>query len=160
MSLLADIRVVDIAGHLAEATGRVLADLGAEVVKVEPAHGCSSRHRGPFDVDGVSWHWRAWGRGKHSVLLDLDAPDGPHRLATLLSTADVLVESADAGQRSRWGIEVDTVAARFPSLVHVSVTPFGLTGPLMVEKSAGGRERHVRGRTVGCLLYTSDAADE
>lgn len=149
MSLLADIRVVDIAGHLAEATGRVLADLGAEVVKVEPAHGCSSRHRGPFDVDGVSWHWRAWGRGKHSVLLDLDAPDGPHRLATLLSTADVLVESADAGQRSRWGIEVDTVAARFPSLVHVSVTPFGLTGPHadrpatdMTLSAAGGFLNH------------------
>ena len=107
----------------------MLADLGAEVIKVEPPHGCSSRHRGDADGDGVSWHWRAWGRGKHSVVLDLDAAGGPSRLADLLATADVFVESADADQRERWGIDPAAISAAFPGLVHVSVTPFGLTGP-------------------------------
>lgn len=130
MSLLRDLRVVDLTGHLAEAAGRVFADLGAEVVKVEPPSGCPSRFRGDADDAGVTWHWRHWGRGKRSVVLDLESPTGPATLDALLATADVLLESATSDQRARWGIEAADVAARHPALVHVSVTPFGLTGPL------------------------------
>lgn len=129
MSLLSDIRVVDLTGHLAEAAGRVFADLGAEVIKIEPPTGCSSRHRGDGDAQGVSWHWRAWGRGKRSVVLDLDTPDGPDRLARLLATADVLLESASARQRERWGLDPSSTATAYPALVHVTVTPFGTSGP-------------------------------
>lgn len=130
MSLLNDLRVVDLTGHLAEAAGRVFADLGAEVVKVEPPGGCESRSRGGADDGGVTWHWRHWGRGKRSVVVDLDAPGGPETLDRLLAGADVLLESATAAERRRWGIEPADVARRHPALVHASVTPFGTTGPL------------------------------
>lgn len=130
MSSLNDLRVVDLTGHLAEAAGRVFADLGAEVIKVEPPGGCESRFRGGADAGGVTWHWRHWGRGKHSVVLDLDTPDGPGTLDRLLAGADVLIESATADERDRWGIKPVDVARRHPSLVHASVTPFGMTGPL------------------------------
>ncbi|MGA0238206.1 MAG: CoA transferase [Acidimicrobiales bacterium] len=129
MSLLDDLRVVDMTGHLAEAAGRVFADLGAEVIKVEPPGGCESRFRGATDDDAVTWHWRYWGRGKHSVVLDLDATEDRACFDRLLASADVLLESATAAERRRWGIATDDVAQRHPSLVHVSVTPFGLTGP-------------------------------
>jgi len=149
VSLLSDIRVVDLTGHLAEAAGRVFADLGAEVIKVESPAGCSSRHRGDVDEHGVAWHWRAWGRGKKSVVLDLDTPEGPERLAALLATADVLVESASAAQRHRWWIDPAAVAAAHPALVHVSVTPFGTSGPLadqpatdMTLSASGGFLNH------------------
>lgn len=130
MSLLHDLRVIDLTGHLAEAAGRVFADLGAEVIKVEPPDGCASRFHGDTDDDGVTWHWRHWGRGKRSVVLDLDAPDGAAHLDALLANADVLLESATAVERTRWGIEPADITSRHPSLVHVSVTPFGTTGPL------------------------------
>jgi crotonobetainyl-CoA:carnitine CoA-transferase CaiB-like acyl-CoA transferase len=130
VSLLDDLRVVDITGHLAEAAGRVFADLGAEVIKVEPPDGCESRVRGEVDDDGVAWHWRHWGRGKRSVVLDLEATADRARFDCLLGGADVLLESATAAERRRWGIDSAEVARRYPSLVHVSVTPFGLTGPL------------------------------
>ena len=130
MSLLDDLRVVDITGHLAEAAGRVFADLGAEVIKVEPPDGCESRVRGEVDDDGVAWHWRHWGRGKRSVVLDLEATADRARFDCLLGGADVLLESATTAERRRWGIDSAEVARRHPSLVHVSVTPFGLTGPL------------------------------
>lgn len=129
MSLLADLRVVDITDDLAEAAGRVLADLGAEVIKVEPPGGCASRHRGPGDDAGVSWHWRNWGRGKKSVVLDLDDDADLATFRALLATADVLVESASIAERHRWGLVPAELAERLPSLVHASITPFGIDGP-------------------------------
>ncbi len=128
--LLSDIRVVDLASGLAEATGRCLADLGAEVIKVEPPGGCEARHRGPYDnKTGESLHWRAWGLGKHSVVLDIEDPADRGRLADLIDTADVLVESFGPVEIERYGLEADAIARRNPSLVHVSITPFGRTGP-------------------------------
>jgi crotonobetainyl-CoA:carnitine CoA-transferase CaiB-like acyl-CoA transferase len=148
-ALLADLRVVDLTGAAGEPAGRVLADLGAEVIKVEPPHGCESRHRGACRDDGVSFHWWAWGRGKRSVVLDLATADGVESLHRLLATADILLESGSAAQRAMWSIEPDRVAERHGSLVHVSVTPFGTTGPLadapatdMTLSAAGGFLNH------------------
>jgi crotonobetainyl-CoA:carnitine CoA-transferase CaiB-like acyl-CoA transferase len=125
------VRVLDLADPLAEATGRVLADLGAEVVKVEPPGGCAARFLPPF-VDGRehdpegSLFWRAWGLGKHSVVLDLHDPADRARFTDLVRTADVLVES---GGLDALGLGPDDLAVLNPSLVHASVTPFGRTGP-------------------------------
>ncbi len=114
---------------LGEAAGRVLADLGATVIKVEADGGCESRRRAPFDSDGVSFHWSAWGRGKSSVVVDASSAAGTATLLRLIDSADVLLESFTSTDRQRLGLEPATTAARYPSLVHVSVTPFGITGP-------------------------------
>ena len=147
--LLAGVRVVDLTDDLAEAAGRVLADLGAEVIKVEPPEGCSSRRRGARRDDGTTFHWWAWGRGKRSVVLDLDQVDDRQRFHDLLAGADILLESTHGPQRSRWGIEPEVVEVRWPRLIHVSITPFGTTGPLadlpatdMTLSAAGGFLNH------------------
>ncbi len=128
------IRVLDLATPLAEAAGRVLADLGAEVIKLEPPGGCKSRFTAPF-VDGMrgdpegSLFWKAWGLGKRSVVLDLDAEGDRERLRELARGADVLIESFKPGTLAAVGLGADALLELNPTLVYVSVTPFGQTGP-------------------------------
>ncbi len=166
-TLLNDIRVVDIAGHLAESAGRVLADLGAEVVKVEPPQGCESRRRPPFAdaaesrpgssdtpgsrgaAPGESLHWLAWGRGKKSVVIDTAEAEGRAALRALVASADILIDSAMPGELEAMGLDPDELAQSCERLIHVSVTPFGLSGPLagrpatdMTLSAAGGYLNH------------------
>ena len=105
------IRVIDATTRWGEMAGKVLAELGAEVIKVEPPEGCESRRLGPFDGD-ESLYWACVGAGKKSVVGDDPTP--------FLADADVFIESGRLRDLSR----------DFPGLVHVSVTPFGTTGPL------------------------------
>ena len=108
---LAGVRVIDATTRWGDLAGRILAELGAEVFKVEPAEGCDSRRVGPFDGE-ESLYWACVGAGKRSIVTD--------DLTSLLADADVLIESGRRGD----------FTAAFPQLVHVSVTPFGLGGPL------------------------------
>ncbi|MDE0692318.1 MAG: CoA transferase [Gammaproteobacteria bacterium] len=108
---LTGIRVVDTTTRWGEMAGRILAELGAVVIKIEPAAGCDSRRVGPFH-EGESLYWAAMGAGKHSVVADDPEP--------YLSAADVFIESGYRG----------TLNERFPRLIHACVTPFGLGGPL------------------------------
>ena len=105
-----DIRVIDATSRWGELAGRILAELGAEVIKVEPPEGCESRRLPPFR-DGESLYWTALGVGKRSVVAE-DA-------TAFLDDADVFIES-----RHTLG-----VAERFPHVVHASITPFGCDGP-------------------------------
>ena len=107
---LAHIRVIDATTRWGELTGRILAELGAEVIKVEPPGGCESRRLPPFAGD-ESLYWAAVGVGKRSIV----AADP----TAFLGDADVFVESG----------RTESIAERFPHIVHVSVTPFGTTGP-------------------------------
>jgi crotonobetainyl-CoA:carnitine CoA-transferase CaiB-like acyl-CoA transferase len=148
-ALLDGLRVVDLCGDLAEAAGRVLADLGAVVIKVEPPEGGQSRRRGPLADDGTSYYWKVWGRGKRSVVFDLAAPSGVEQLHRLLVQADVLLESATSSQRLSWGIVPEQVAVRYPQLIHASITAFGIDGPLadapasdLTLSAAGGLLNH------------------
>ncbi len=143
---LADLRVLDLSTPLAEATGRILADLGAEVIKVEPPGGCEARFAPPFlmapsapksprseppsgDPEG-SLFWRAWGQGKRSVVLDLDAGSDREKFLALVDTADILIESFTPGVMDAMGLGAAALRARNPMLLYVSVSPFGQTGPL------------------------------
>ncbi len=149
-TLLSDIRVVDLAGYLGEATGRVLVDLGAEVIKVEPPQGCESRRVGPFrDTDGESLHWQAWGRGKKSVVADLTSRTDQALVRALIASTDILIDTAEPTELSAVGLDPDVLAKENPGLIHVSVTPFGLTGPRaghrgtdMTLSAAGGFLNH------------------
>ena len=115
---LSGIRVVDTTTRWGDLAGRVLAELGAEVYKVEPPEGCDSRRVGPFDAD-ESLYWACVGAGKHSIVTD--------DVESLLADADVFLES---------GYRRDLTTS-FPHLVHVSVTPFGLTGRWQVPGRRG-----------------------
>ena len=108
----------------------VLADLGADVVKVErPDGGDDGRHFGPFLPSGESGYFASVNRGKRSIALDLkDAADRETFLA-LADRADVLVENFRPGAMERLGLGGDTLRARNPRLVYASVTGFGRTGP-------------------------------
>ena len=114
---------------MAEITGKTLADLGAEVVKVEPPGGCDARTTPPFAGDGPSLFWEAWGLGKHSVVCDIDTFAGQGELRALAASADVLVESFTPGHLAERGLGPDHLAALNPALVYVSVTPFGFGTP-------------------------------
>ncbi len=133
---LAGIRVLDLTTRLAEAAGRVFADLGAEVIKVEPPGGCDARFTPPFleerpggraperDPES-SLFWRAWGLGKRSVVLDLQATTDRERFLALAGSADVLLESSAPGQFDALGLGADRLCEANPALIHVSITPWG-----------------------------------
>jgi crotonobetainyl-CoA:carnitine CoA-transferase CaiB-like acyl-CoA transferase len=131
---LEGIRVIDLATPRAEMAGRTLADLGAEVIKVEPPAGCAARRMPPFE-DGRehestgSLYWAAVGLGKRSVVLDIHSADGLGRLIDLVRSADVFIESDDPGVMERLGLGYDRLSTLNPALVYVSVTPFGQDGP-------------------------------
>ncbi|MYH96465.1 MAG: CoA transferase [Acidimicrobiia bacterium] len=123
------IRVLDLTTRMAEAAGKTMADLGAEVIKVEPLVGCDARTTPPFAADGRSLFWEAWGLGKHSVVCDVELPGARDQFRALVAGADVLLESFAPGYMAGLGLGPDDLAAINPALVYVSVTPFGADTP-------------------------------
>ncbi len=122
--------VVDLSRVLAGPfAGLLLADLGARVIKIErPSTGDDSRAYGPF-TEGRSLYFARVNRGKESIALDLKAPEDRIVLDALLARADVLVENFRPGVMARLGYGPDSLAERFPSLVALSLSGFGHTGP-------------------------------
>jgi crotonobetainyl-CoA:carnitine CoA-transferase CaiB-like acyl-CoA transferase len=124
------IRVIDqtqvMAGPFAS---MLLADMGAEVFKVEPLDGEHARHVGPEAAPGVAASFLAVNRGKKGLTLDLKQPEGVAVLKRLVATADVLVENYRPGVAQRLGVDYDALAAVNPRLVYCSVSGFGQTGP-------------------------------
>jgi crotonobetainyl-CoA:carnitine CoA-transferase CaiB-like acyl-CoA transferase len=125
---LADVRVVDMAEDRGEMCGRYLADLGADVVRVEPPGGSPSRAQAPLHR-GVSLPFIMNNAGKRSVVIDLEAPEGRDRLLRLLDGADIWIETCRPGALAAAGIGPDLVRARNPLLVVLSISDFGQTGP-------------------------------
>ena len=127
-------RVIDLATTRAELAGRQLADLGAEVIKVEPPEGAEARRMPPFedgredDPDG-SLYWATVGLGKRSVVLDLELESDRERLRALAASADIFIESFDPGTLDAIGLGQQALREANPRLVYVSVTPYGQTGP-------------------------------
>jgi Predicted acyl-CoA transferases/carnitine dehydratase len=127
--------------------GQMLADHGADVIKVEPPQGDETRTWGPpFDAEGISAYFAGINRNKRTIALDLSKPEGREVLLKLLETADVLIDNFKTGTMEKWGIGYhDVLAAKFPRLVHARVSGFGADGPLggfpgydaMVQASAG-----------------------
>ncbi|MBI2761819.1 MAG: CoA transferase [Chloroflexi bacterium] len=131
---LAGIRVVDLARGGAQIAGRILADLGAEVIAVEPPGGAPERRWPPFaegreESPEGSLYWAAMSLGKRSVVLDLGVQADRGRVLTLLQSADVLIESFPPGALDALGLGYDDVSRRAPGLVYTSITPYGQTGP-------------------------------
>lgn len=125
---------------------QMLADHGAEVIKVEPPQGDETRLWGPpFDSEGISAYFAGINRNKRTIALDLSKPAGRDVLLKLLKGADVLIENFKTGTMEKWGLGYDTLSQKFPRLVHARVSGFGADGPLggypgydaMVQASAG-----------------------
>ena len=112
--------------------GQMLADHGADVIKIEPPQGDETRTWGPpFDKEGVSAYFAGINRNKRTIALDLSKPEGREVLLKLLAEADVLIDNFKTGTMEKWGIGYhDTLAAKFPRLIHARVSGFGADGPL------------------------------
>ncbi|MBA2548104.1 MAG: CoA transferase [Burkholderiaceae bacterium] len=126
------VRVIDLSRVLAgPLCTQMLADHGANVIKIEPPTGDETRRLGPpFDRHGDAAYFSAVNRGKRSVCLDLAQPSDRGVLQGLLKDADVLVENFLPGTMKRWELDEATLAAKFPQLIYCSITGFGADGPL------------------------------
>jgi crotonobetainyl-CoA:carnitine CoA-transferase CaiB-like acyl-CoA transferase len=133
VAVLSPYRVLDLTRERALLCGQILADLGADVIQVEPPGGAPARRRGPFLGDEPdpenSLHWWAFARNKRSVVLDLDSGEGQQTLRRLARSAHFLIESEDPGTMASRGLAYADLAALNPGLIHVSITPFGCDGP-------------------------------
>ncbi len=127
------IRVLEIADELGEYCGKVLAGLGAEVIKIEPPAGERTRGYGPFYRDQEdpehSLHFWHYNHGKKGIVLDLDDPDDQRSFRALAATSAVLLETRPRGYLDERGIGYAELAERSADLIHARITPFGDTGP-------------------------------
>lgn len=130
MGKLAGIRVVDLTQFLpGPMMTLMMADQGAEVIKVEPAAGDPARDQAPFEAGQSVW-FRNLNRGKRSVVLDLKSDAGKATLWALIDDADVLVEGFRPGVMARLGFDAATVRTKQPGLIYCSISAFGQDGAL------------------------------
>lgn len=131
--MLAPYRVLDLSDERGLLGGQILADLGADVIAVEPRGGSSARRIGPFlggdENPDRSLHWSAYARNKRGVALDLDDAEDRRSFLALVDGADFLIESGAPGALASRGLGYADLAARNPGLVYVSISPFGQDGP-------------------------------
>ncbi len=131
--MLEGVTVIEIGDETAEYSGLLLSGLGADVVKVEPPEGSSSRHLAPFHEDkpdpNKSLFFWAYNRGKRSAVLDLKKAEGKASLLRLLASADVLLDASSGEVNKALGLDRDALLAKFPKLITARMTPFGDTGP-------------------------------
>ncbi|MBB3587377.1 CaiB/BaiF CoA-transferase family protein [Sphingomonas sp. BK481] len=134
-SPLAGLKVVELARILAGPwAGQVLADLGADVTKVESPAGDDTRTWGPPFIDNPDGtsdaaYFHAANRGKRSVVADFTTPEGRAAVRALIADADVVIENFKVGGLARYGLDYPTLAAINPRLVYCSITGFGQDGP-------------------------------
>ena len=130
---------------------RVLADLGADVVKVEPPEGDMVRHRPPFRA-GISTYFASMNCGKRSTVLDLHTAPGRQAAFDLASRADVVVENFRPGVMKRLGLDYEKLARVNPRLIYCSISGFGQSGPTsqepayapIIQAASGYEDAHAR----------------
>lgn len=131
--LLPPYRILDLTGPEGVFCGKLLADYGADVIKIEPPGGDLTRQRAPFigDEPGQerSAYFLFYNTNKRSVTVGLESPEGQDLFKKMVATADVMIESFPVGYMKSIGLDFDTLKAINPGLVMASVTPFGQTGP-------------------------------
>jgi crotonobetainyl-CoA:carnitine CoA-transferase CaiB-like acyl-CoA transferase len=133
-SPLADVKVIELARILAGPwAGQTLADLGADVIKVEAPEGDDTRRWGPpfIDHDGErsAAYFHATNRGKRSITCDFRTPEGQALVRRLVSDADVVIENFKLGGLAKYGLDFAALSALNPRLIYCSITGFGQDGP-------------------------------
>jgi crotonobetainyl-CoA:carnitine CoA-transferase CaiB-like acyl-CoA transferase len=128
-----DLRVLDLVDESGSLCGRILADLGADVIKVEPPGGDPGRRVPPFADDRPepdrSLAWLANNVNKRGITCDLRLPSGQAIFRRLAEGTDVVVETFPPGELDECGLGYAALASSNPGLVLTSITPFGLDGP-------------------------------
>lgn len=131
--MLEPYRVLDLTTERGLLCGQILADLGADVIKVEPPGGASARKLGPFYQDKPtpenSLYWWAYNRNKRGITLDLEQAKGQQVLRDLVKTAKFFIESENPGTLEKYGLGYEELATINPELIYISITPFGQDGP-------------------------------
>ena len=156
-SVLRGTRVVETAGVAAEFAGRLLADLGAEVWKIEPPGGAETRRLPPFLATDPrrSLFFEFYDAGKRSLVVDRERRADRERLRELVADADLWLDDSAPHEPAPFGLDRDAARAVNPALVVVRVTPFGLTGPY-----AGFRSSDLVAQAAGGMVFTNGFAGE
>lgn len=134
MAPLSGLKVIELARILAGPwAGQTLADLGAEVIKVESPDGDDTRQWGPpfveRDGDRSAAYFHSCNRGKRSVTVDFRTAEGQETVRRLIADADIVIENFKVGGLTKYGLDYATLSAINPRLIYCSVTGFGQTGP-------------------------------
>lgn len=131
--LLSPFRALDLTGELGFLCGKILGDLGADVIKVEPPGGDPARARGPFYHDEPhpekSLHWFAYNNNKRGITLNLQTATGRDLFLRLAREAHFVIDSFSPGQMDSWGLGYHALREANPAVVMVFITPYGQTGP-------------------------------
>lgn len=130
---LSPYRVLDLTDQRGLLAGRMLAQLGADVIQIEPPGGSPARALAPLDTSAPpehqSMYWAAYASCKRGVTCDLDRPAGRELLLRLAAKADFMIESERPGVMAERGLGHERLREANPAIIHVSITPFGSTGP-------------------------------
>jgi crotonobetainyl-CoA:carnitine CoA-transferase CaiB-like acyl-CoA transferase len=154
MKKLENLRVLDLSQFLPGPMLTVMmADQGADVIKIEPPAGDPARQMAPFE-NGQSVWFRSTNRGKKSLALDLKSAEGKAALLDLIKTADVFVESFRPGVMARLGFDYPTLQKINPKLVYCSISAFGQTGPW-----ADHPAHDIAAQALGGFLSVNDTHD-
>ena len=129
---LSGLKVLDLSRILGgPLCGQLLGDHGADVIKVEPPQGDDTRKWGPPFRDGSASYFLGVNRNKRAIALDLSRTGGREVLLRLLGDTDILIENFKTGTLEKWGIGYEqTLAKKFPRLIHCRISGFGADGPL------------------------------
>ena len=156
--LLDPYRVLDLCDERGLLAGKILADMGADVVQVEPPGGSPARNVGPFHGDDPnpekSLFWWAYAANKRSITLDLENRDGQDLLRKLVAKSDFLIESFAPGYLENLGLDYGQLSAINPRLVMVSITPFGQDGPYSNYQASD-----IVGMALGGFMYLTGDDD-
>lgn len=157
MTPLAGLKVVELARILAGPwAGQLLADLGANVIKVESPDGDDTRRWGPPFIDHggetSAAYFHGCNRGKKSVALDFRTPDGKAALLKLLADADIVIENFKVGGLAKYGLDYESLRETHPKLIYCSITGFGQDGPYA---SRAGYDYIIQGMS-GLMSVTGD----
>ncbi len=156
--MLSPYRVLDLTDERGLLCGKILADLGADVLQIEPPGGSTARRIGPFYQDEVhlerSLFWWSYTANKRSITLDITTADGQALLKRLVQSADFLIESGAPGAMAALGLGYEPLAALNPALIVVSITPFGQHGPY-----AGYQASDLVGMGLAGFMYVTGDPD-
>jgi crotonobetainyl-CoA:carnitine CoA-transferase CaiB-like acyl-CoA transferase len=160
---LAGLRVLELADEKGQFCGKLLGDLGADVIKVEPLGGETSRRVGPFldDIPHPDRSLSFWNynTSKRGITLKLESADGQRIFSQLASTADVILETFRPGYLEACGLGYTALRDANPGLVMCSLTPFGQTGPWRDYLTADLLHMAAGGEMASCGYDETDAPD-
>lgn len=132
-SLLFPYRILELAGEKSCFCGKILGDMGADVIKIEPPGGDAARTIGPFYQDKLdpekSLYWFAYNVNKRSITLNLELEEGRERFKDLVKTADAIIEAYPPGYMAKLGLGYEDLCRVKPDIIVTSISPFGQDGP-------------------------------